>query len=99
MGGGGFLKLWARQIFVLFAALYVTYEHSFTIFTRIKDGPPQNFNLWKNIFFSWLQFVSIERIVLLDYIHCLVSQKIEELKIYTKYHNTRIHKIHTKVNY
>jgi hypothetical protein len=28
--------------------------------------------------------------VLLDFIHRLVSQKIEELKIYTKYHNTNI---------
>jgi hypothetical protein len=42
--------------------------------------------------------VCIERIVLLDYIHRLASQKIEEIKIYTKYHNTRVHKIHTKVN-
>jgi hypothetical protein len=25
--------------------------------------------------------------------------KIEELKIYTKYHNTHVHKIHTRVNY
>jgi hypothetical protein len=42
----------------------------------------------------------IERIVLLDFIHRLVSQKIEELKnIYTKYHNTHVHKIHTRVNY
>jgi hypothetical protein len=41
----------------------------------------------------------IERIVLLDFIHCLVSQKIEELKIYTKYHNTHVHKIHTRFNY
>jgi hypothetical protein len=43
--------------------------------------------------------VSIERIVLLDFIHRLVSQKIEDLKIYTKYHNTHVHKIHTRVNY
>jgi 5-methylcytosine-specific restriction endonuclease McrBC GTP-binding regulatory subunit McrB len=50
---------------------------------------------------KWKQNVGkqIERIVLLDYIHRLVSQKIEELKIYTKYHNTRVHKIHTRVNY
>jgi hypothetical protein len=41
---------------------------------------------------------SIERIVLLDFIHRLVSQKIE-LKIYTKYHNTHVDKIHTRVNY
>jgi hypothetical protein len=41
----------------------------------------------------------IERIVLLDFIHRLVSQKIEELKIYTKYHNTHVHKIHIRVNY
>jgi hypothetical protein len=44
----------------------------------------------------------IERIVLLDFVHRLVSQKtnkIEELKIYTKYHNTHVHKIHTRVNY
>jgi hypothetical protein len=47
----------------------------------------------------WRWCVSIERIVLLDFIHRLVSQKIEELKTYTKYHNTRIHKIHTRVNY
>jgi hypothetical protein len=40
-----------------------------------------------------------ELIVLLDFIHCLVSQKIEELKIYTKYHTTHVHKIHTRVNY
>jgi len=40
-----------------------------------------------------------QRIVLLDFIHRLVSQKIEELKIYTKYHNTHVHKIHTRVNY
>jgi hypothetical protein len=43
-----------------------------------------------------------ERIVLLDFIHRLVSQKtnrIEELKIYTKYHNTHVHKIHTRINY
>jgi hypothetical protein len=31
-----------------------------------------------------------ERIVLLDFIHRLVSQKIEELKIYTKYQNTHV---------
>jgi hypothetical protein len=41
----------------------------------------------------------IKRIVLLDFIHRLESQKIEELKIYTKYHNTHVHKIHTRVNY
>jgi hypothetical protein len=33
-----------------------------------------------------------EPIVLLDYIHRLVSQKIEELKICTKYHNTHVQK-------
>jgi hypothetical protein len=44
----------------------------------------------------------IERIVLLDSIHHLVSQKtnkIVELRIWTKYHNTHVHKIHTRVNY
>jgi hypothetical protein len=41
----------------------------------------------------------LERIVLLDFIHRLVSQKIEELKIWTKYHNTQVYKIHTRVNY
>jgi hypothetical protein len=45
------------------------------------------------------QDLTIERIVLLDFIHRLVSQKIEELKIYTEYHNTHVHKIHTRVNY
>jgi hypothetical protein len=40
-----------------------------------------------------------ELYVFLDFIHRLVSQKIEELKICTKYHNTRVHKIHTRVNY
>jgi len=35
----------------------------------------------------------------LDFIHHPVSQKIEELIIYTKYHNTYFHKIHTSVNY
>jgi hypothetical protein len=42
-----------------------------------------------------------EWIVLLDFIHHLVSQKrnkIEELKIQTKYHNTCVHKIHTRVS-
>jgi hypothetical protein len=47
----------------------------------------------------WRWCVSIERIVLLDFIHRLVSQKIGELRIYTKYHNTHVHKIHTRVNY
>jgi hypothetical protein len=36
----------------------------------------------------WRWCVSNEQIVLLDFIHCLVSQKIEELKIYTKYQYT-----------
>jgi hypothetical protein len=35
-----------------------------------------------------------ERIVLLDFIHRLVSQKIEELNIYTKYHNTHVQNSH-----
>jgi hypothetical protein len=46
-----------------------------------------------------MKYMVIKRIVLLDFIHPLVSHKIEELKIYTKYHNTHVHKIHTRVNY
>jgi hypothetical protein len=41
----------------------------------------------------------LNELYFLDFIHRLVSQKIEELKIYTKYHNTHVHKIHTRVNY
>jgi hypothetical protein len=47
----------------------------------------------------WRWCVSIERSMLLDFIHRLVSQKIEELKIYTKYHNTHVHRIHIRANY
>jgi len=46
-----------------------------------------------------LRLIAIEQIVILEYIHRLLSQKFEELKMYTKYHNTRVHKIHTRVNY
>jgi hypothetical protein len=59
----------------------------------------EEYRLWVISVGFWRWCVSIEQIVLLDYIHRLVSQKIEELKIYTKYHNTHVHKIHTRVNY
>jgi hypothetical protein len=55
--------------------------------------------LYTDIIMIQKQSQDIEQIVLLDFIPHLVSQKIEELKIYTKYHNTHVHKIHTRVNY
>jgi hypothetical protein len=48
---------------------------------------------------SCVNIISTERIVLLDFIHRLVSQKIEKLKIYIPKITIHTSKIHTRVNY